>query len=268
MHTFTDASGDAYGAVTYVRYQYKDGTVSTSLVASKTRVAPLSATSIPRLELMGTVLGLRLALSVAKVLKIDQSVLTFWSDSMNVLWWIRKPSRSFRPFIANRIGEIHDSSSPTQWRHVSPHQNPADLPTRGMSVTEVKRSEIWWKGPNFLSMPEDTWPKTEIDVTPEATLEVRKKARATFDVPGTESVLFALTRKTTWRLDPGRYSSWTRLLRVRAWVHRFVNNCGKLPEERSSGELSSQEISDAETDIIKEAQQVAFQEEYKALVNN
>ena len=51
LHTFTDASRDAYAAVTYVRYQYKGGAVSTSLVASKTRVAPLSATSIPRLEL-------------------------------------------------------------------------------------------------------------------------------------------------------------------------------------------------------------------------
>ena len=177
LHTFTAASGYAYAAVTYVRYQYKDGTVSTSLVASKTRVAPLSATSIPRLELMGADLGLRLALSIAKVPKIDQSLLTFWSDSMNVLWWIRRPSRSFRPFIANRIREIHDSCSPTQWHHVGTHQNPADLPTRGMSVTEVKGSEMWWKGPKFLSMSEDTWPKTEIDVTPEATLEVRKKGQ-------------------------------------------------------------------------------------------
>ena len=117
---------------------------------------------------------------------------------MNVLWWIRRPCRSSRPFIANRIGEMHDSSSPTQWHHVSAHHNPADLPTRGMSVTEVKGCEMWWKGPKFLSMPEDTWPKREIDVTPEATL-VRKKARATFDVPGTESVLFALNPKTTWR---------------------------------------------------------------------
>ena len=186
---------------------------------------------------------------------------------MTVLWWIRRPSRNFRPFIANRVGEIHDSNSPSQWRHVSTHQKAADLPTRGMSVTEVKGSEMWWKGPKFLSMTEDTWPKTEIDVIPEATLEVRKKARSTFDVPGTESVLFTLTPQTTWRLHPSRYSSWTRLLRVRAWVHRFVNNCGTPPEERSSGELSSQEISDAETGIIKEAQQEAFQEEYKALVN-
>jgi len=74
----------------------------------------------------------------------------------------------------------------------------------GMSVTEVKGSEMWWKGPKFLSMQEDTWPETEIDVTPEATLEVRKKVRATFDVPGTESVLFALTPQTTSRLHPSR----------------------------------------------------------------
>ena len=37
--------------------------------------------------------------------------------------------------------------------------------------------------------------------------------------------------------------------------------------ERSSGEISSQDISDAEADIIKEARQEAFQEEYKALAN-
>jgi len=36
LHTFTDASEDAYGAATYVRYKYKGGTVSTNLVASKT----------------------------------------------------------------------------------------------------------------------------------------------------------------------------------------------------------------------------------------
>jgi len=32
LHTFANASGDAYGAATYVMYKYKGGTVSTSLV--------------------------------------------------------------------------------------------------------------------------------------------------------------------------------------------------------------------------------------------
>ena len=54
LHTFVDASEDAFGAVAYVRYSYQDGTISTNIVAAKTRVAPTTATSIPRLELMGT----------------------------------------------------------------------------------------------------------------------------------------------------------------------------------------------------------------------
>eukprot|EP00112_Aurelia_sp_Birch-Aquarium-sp1_P016020 Seg3592.2 transcript_id=Seg3592.2/GoldUCD/mRNA.D3Y31 product="hypothetical protein" protein_id=Seg3592.2/GoldUCD/D3Y31 len=77
IHTFTDASGEAYAAAIYARQQYDDGSTSVRLVVSKSRVAPLSATSTPRLELMGAILGLRSAFSVAKVLKIDQKSLIF-----------------------------------------------------------------------------------------------------------------------------------------------------------------------------------------------
>ena len=47
LHTFVDASQDAYGAVVYIRAVYKSGSV-----VSKTRVAPFGTTSISRLELM------------------------------------------------------------------------------------------------------------------------------------------------------------------------------------------------------------------------
>ena len=53
LHTFVDASENAYGAVTYARYSYQDGSISTNIVTAKTRVAPSKALSIPRLELMG-----------------------------------------------------------------------------------------------------------------------------------------------------------------------------------------------------------------------
>ena len=42
----------------------------------------------------------------------------FWSDSMNVLWWIRGRSRIFKPFVANRVGEIQSLTNPKQWRFV------------------------------------------------------------------------------------------------------------------------------------------------------
>ena len=53
LHIFVDACQSAFGAVTYVRYCYEDGTILTNIVAAKTRVASSTATSIPRLELMG-----------------------------------------------------------------------------------------------------------------------------------------------------------------------------------------------------------------------
>ena len=89
LHMFVDASENAYGAVVYARCTYEDGSSSSEIVAAKSRVAPCIATSIPRLELMGAVIGVRLALRIAEVLEIKISDAIFWSDSMNTLWWIR-----------------------------------------------------------------------------------------------------------------------------------------------------------------------------------
>ena len=93
LHTFVDASEQAYGAVVYARSTYMAGSVSVNLVAAKTRVAPFLTTSIPRLELMGAVVGVRLAARIASVLEIPISCSTFWSNSVNVLRWIRGRSR-------------------------------------------------------------------------------------------------------------------------------------------------------------------------------
>ena len=115
LHTFVDASQDAYGAVVYLRVTYDSGSLSSQLVAAKTRVALLAATSIPRLELMTAILGLRLTEPVSRVYSGALSKAVFWSDSMNVLWWIKGGSRRFKPFVANRVGEIQSLTNPKQW---------------------------------------------------------------------------------------------------------------------------------------------------------
>ena len=99
IHTFVDASQEAYGAVVYALAVYKSGQISVRLIASKTKVAPLLATIIPRLEVMTAVLGLRLTVSVVKVLNIDIKSVILWSDSINLLWWIRRQIRKWYPGI-------------------------------------------------------------------------------------------------------------------------------------------------------------------------
>ena len=58
LHTFVDSFQEACGAVSYIRHLYEDGTISSRLVASRSRLLHLQTISISRLELMAAVLGL------------------------------------------------------------------------------------------------------------------------------------------------------------------------------------------------------------------
>ena len=83
LQTFVDASEDAYGSVVYYRNVYPSGLITSVIVAAKTSVAPLRAISVPRLELMSAVHGLRLTKEISKPLNVSDVV--FWSDSVDVL---------------------------------------------------------------------------------------------------------------------------------------------------------------------------------------
>ena len=118
--------------------------------------------TVPRLELMGAILGLRLTQSILKALETPMGDATFYSDSMDVVWWTRGRGRDFRPFVANRIGKIQIHSNPVQWQHVPTDQNPADLCSRGASPSELTESPLWWNGPEWLIKPNCEWPRMQL----------------------------------------------------------------------------------------------------------
>ena len=47
IHGFSDASEKGYSAVVYIRILYSDSTVSITLMAAKTKVAPIKRETIP-----------------------------------------------------------------------------------------------------------------------------------------------------------------------------------------------------------------------------
>ena len=128
FHVVSNVSEDAYAAVMYERNVYEDGSVSMSFIASKSKVSPLIAHSTSRLELVGAILEMYLCQVVSNVLGdhvMKKSV--FWCDSMNVLFWMKNPSRKFKSFVANRIGKIHTVTESTQWNFGNGKINPADI---------------------------------------------------------------------------------------------------------------------------------------------
>ncbi|XP_064644713.1 uncharacterized protein LOC135498386 [Lineus longissimus] len=267
LHAFSDASQDAYGAVLYEQTTYEGGLVMSRLIVSKTRVAPLAATSIPRLELMGATLDLHLTMTVIAALQVPMQDVTLWSDSSNVLWWIRGKSRQFKPFVAHRIGEIQTKTCPEQWRHIPTKMNPADILSRGAKVEELSDNSLWWNGPEFLLKERFEWPEQNIGEDKSPSSERKKSSNGVFvtvlNAPQQqdkeENVQVADERVAQdWQLNPERYSSWVRLTRVSAWVQRFVDNCIQPADQRRHGELNAEEIQEAEQQLIKQAQLEAF----------
>ena len=128
------------------------------------------------------------------------------------LQYVTNEKRRFKPFIANRVTEIHDASSPEQWRHVPTSLNPADEGSRGTDIHALKTKCRWLFGPKFLLQPEDQWPVKEIGKIPDDDKEVEVEKHVTF-----------ITRGSGLDLLLRRYSSWLKLQTLVAWLMRFMD---------------------------------------------
>ena len=86
--SFADASQQAYGPAVCMRFEYDNDTVTGRLIAAKSKVASFDPMTVPRLELMGVILGLCSTQSLLTVLESPMQSVTFFSDSTDVLWRI------------------------------------------------------------------------------------------------------------------------------------------------------------------------------------
>lgn len=72
LHGFCDASNHALAALIYLRAITVEGEITTNLITTKTKVAPLKHLTIPRLELSGAVLLTKLTTHVLQVLDLKE----------------------------------------------------------------------------------------------------------------------------------------------------------------------------------------------------
>ncbi|GBM65148.1 hypothetical protein AVEN_79812-1, partial [Araneus ventricosus] len=154
------ASEAAYGAAVYCKSRSRSGEVSIKLIASKSRVSPIKRLTISKLEPCSAVLLAKLVTRVISALKLDITNTFLWSDSMIVLCWLQKEPCYLKTFVANRISEIQKVPNVDQWRHVSSHDNPAELISRGVCPDRLSESSLCWSGPEFLT--HGSYPKRDI----------------------------------------------------------------------------------------------------------
>lgn len=163
---------------------------------------------------------------------------------MVALWWI-KHHGDWSVFVSNRVREINQFSSPQAWRHVPGNLNPADLLSRGCSPRKFYESR-WWLGPGWLKESEEKWPSDEILFQSSDVDIERKRVRLCG---------LNLLDETPWYCV--RFSGYNSIVRLMAWVLRFVNNA-KKGGIRKVGELSVEEIDYAEKVLWRIEQALCF----------
>ena len=181
---------------------------------------------LPRLELMGK--------ELMKALQLDKTQLRIWTDSMLVLHWICDSAHKWKQFVANRVTEIQSLTDPQSWSHCKGKMNPADLPTRSLPVQDLKQSTLWWNGPCVLMSPDQS-ESTQEDVQED---EVKSELRSKYQIA------VQLVKQDQYFLSPvlclEKYSKLNTVLRVTAWMKRFITNTRS--SAKMSGELTAEEL--------------------------
>ena len=239
LYGFCDASNLAYAAVICLVEEGGDSKYS-RFVVSKTRVSPLKVQTIPRLELLSAVLLARLMTNITATLNAHLSLEEprCFTDSQVTLYWIKGIRREWKPFVQHRVDEIRKFIPVECWEHCAGRNNPADIPSRGMTPLELSVNKLWRNGPECLQMSISA--SSLPDEIPEPCIEEMTAC-------GRRGVHSLLTHTgilyMSCVIDCKRYSTAQRLYRITAYILKFIS---MLRKRAQSPELTIQDIAEAE----------------------
>ena len=240
LHLYCDASTKAYGAVVYV----VDNTGRGRILTAKSKLSPSKTVTLPRLELMAACLGSMLLKTVCSALKVPISKALCWSDSKIVLAWISREKNDLKQFVGNRVGIIQGNTNVSNWNHIRSENNPADLVSRGLSIQDLRKNNLWWQGP---SQREAGSPILDDEEMADVEKEIRNKK------PTRTALNTTIELGIRNVIEVDRYSSWRRLIRVTARVLQFIKNC-RVQANNRSYDVTSSDLKAAEDHWVKDMQ--------------
>ncbi len=153
-----------------------------------------------------------------------------------------------------------------EWKFCPGEFNLADVPSRGCKASDLLRCEEWWRGPHFLKLNEEDWPSNPGQNENEDQHANEELSKPKPEPQITRSLANASAQSKVNLdefIDCTRFSSKTKLLRVTAYAMRFINIVKRI--ERTSGELTADELRNAEKLWVRSVQYSCFQEEHDHL---
>ena len=103
------------------------------------------------------------------------------------------------------------------WRHCPGRDNPADLPSRGMSPLQLLKEPSWLGGPGWLYEHQSDKLEPQEMITPKKCLTEMKIIQGTHSMLSGESVGYGPI------IESERFSSFQKLLRVTAFTIKFID---------------------------------------------
>lgn len=225
-------------------------------MCSKGRVAPLKKVTLLRLELCGAVILAELVNKVktalAQTIKIDQ--IRLWSDSEITLCWLASPPHRWEVFVGNRVKRIQTLSEQGIWDYISSKENPADILSRGLNPNSMIETNVstWLEGPNHLHNQHPFDNQVAFKCSKKNILGSSRSRKVVACVSNVRSTIFE------------RFSEYTNLIRVTAWLMRFSWNSHWYGPQLN-GSLNLFELDWASNCLIKLVQCEYFSEELKVL---
>ena len=232
-----------------------------SLLASKVRLTPLNNSTlktVPRIELCSAKLGVELVLKLVKELSFKINKVTYWSDSLTVLRYIKSESLRFHRFVDNKVCFIRNFSDPNQWNYVPSKSNPADLLSRGAKVSCLIKSRLWNHGPLYL-VDDGLYPDQTFDSNiAHSDDEVRREAVA---------LTSNISSATPVDVLMNSVSSWYKLKVRIAWLQKFVRSLRHKPNLKCD-KITVNDLQNAELTIFKYVQNKYFPTEMQCILKN
>ena len=195
--------------------------------------------SIPRLELVAAHTLTKLQSNARKALvSFPISSYHNWVDSITVLCWLAN-SGEWTTFVRNRVkkfGELTDAT----WNYVRTKKNPSDFGTRGSAPGKL--NVLWFKGPTWLSDKSNRPAQPAILETEEAKSEKGKKETMLLAKDSSQETI------KNWAEEMLKKFPCWKLLRITAYMNRFINGCRKT---RLEGPLRKSKIGEAEETWVR-----------------